>query len=90
MSNMVFANLSPLPPSTILAFTDYEDFCMLFRGSEFSVSKNTLQNRKKISIRNKDALPEQGGRLETSCSILHSRGNRKAQVTNRHLKEFSC
>lgn len=39
MSHMVFSNLSPLPPSTILPFTDYGDFCMLFRGSEFSVSQ---------------------------------------------------
>lgn len=68
---MVFSNLSPLPPSTILAFTDYGDFCMLFSGSEFSVSqKYTARTGRKISIRNKDTLPEQGGRLLTSYSTL--------------------
>lgn len=76
---MVFSNLSPLPPSTILAFTDYGDFCMLFRGSEFSVSQiyPPEQEGKSVSeTRMHCQNKEEDYRL--AAALFHSRGNRKA------------
>lgn len=64
-SHMVFSYLLPSPPSTVLAFTDYGDFCVLFRGSEFSVSqKYTARTGRMIQYQ------RQGRRLQISYSTL--------------------
>lgn len=76
-SHTVFSNLSRSPSSTVLAFIDYGNFCMLFRGSEFSL-KNTLpgqEGRLVSETRMHCQSKEKDYRLVTA--LLHSRDNRK-------------